>query len=71
MFIMTTGSEPAPLPARDCPFCGVATDVPHETQEGCIEALHVEIARMRGILDHLRPLGHLASPLAPPEGRAD
>ena len=31
----------------NCPFCGVATDVPHETQEGCIQALHAEIARMR------------------------
>ena len=34
-----------------CPFCGVASDVPHHTQEGCIEALHAEIARMREILD--------------------
>jgi hypothetical protein len=33
-----------------CPFCGVATETPHETQEGCIEALHAEIARMKGIL---------------------
>ena len=24
--------------------------VPHETQEGCIEALHAEIARMRDVL---------------------
>lgn len=37
-----------------CPFCGVATDVPHETQEGCIEALHKEIARMREILELVR-----------------
>ena len=46
---------------RACPFCGIAADVPHETQEVCIEALHVEIARMRGVLDHLRPLGSLNS----------
>jgi hypothetical protein len=56
---MTTGFPPFPPGAGSCPFCGVVTDVPHETQEGCIEALHVEIARMRGILDHLRPLGSL------------
>ena len=37
----------------DCPFCGVDTTVPHETQEGCIQALHAEIARMRAVLDHV------------------
>jgi hypothetical protein len=71
LIIMITGSVPARVPARACPFCGVATDVPHERQEGCIEALHGEIARMRGILDHLRPLGALNSPLTPPHDRAD
>ena len=40
-----------------CPFCGVATPVPHETQEACIAALHTEIGRMRGILATLRPTG--------------
>ena len=42
---------------RVCPFCGLATDVNHETQEGCIAALHEEIARMRGLLAQLRPAG--------------
>jgi hypothetical protein len=37
-----------------CPFCGVWADVPHETQEGCIQALHAEIARMREILEQVR-----------------
>jgi hypothetical protein len=37
-----------------CPFCGVVTEVPHETQEGCIEALHKEIARVREILELVR-----------------
>jgi hypothetical protein len=37
-----------------CPFCGVVTSVPHETQEGCIEALHKEIARIREILELVR-----------------
>jgi hypothetical protein len=36
-----------------CPFCGVATVTPHETQEGCIKALNAEIARMRAILEHV------------------
>jgi hypothetical protein len=37
-----------------CPFCGIGTDVPHETQEGCIAALHGEIARMRQVLDYVK-----------------
>lgn len=36
-----------------CPFCGVVTDTPHETQEGCIEALQAEIARVRAVLTHV------------------
>ena len=58
---MTTGSADTRLGVRFCPFCGVSTVVPHETQQGCIDALQVEIARMRGILDHLRPLKSLNS----------
>ncbi len=37
-----------------CPFCGVATETPHETQAGCIQALHEEIAHMRAILDQVQ-----------------
>jgi hypothetical protein len=33
-----------------CPFCGLATDSPHETQAACIEALHAEISRVRDIV---------------------
>ena len=43
--------------AGACPFCGVAAPVPHETQAGCIAALHSEIGRMRGILAMLKPAG--------------
>lgn len=43
-----------PIQNASCPFCGVATDVPHETQEGCIAALHAEIARMREILESVK-----------------
>jgi hypothetical protein len=64
---MSSGPIEAPFQGRACPFCGLATDVPHETQQGCIEALHVEIARMRGILSHLRPLGNLNSALGRPD----
>ena len=34
-----------------CPFCGVVSDAPHESQQGCIEALQTEITRTRQILD--------------------
>ena len=64
---MTTDLDQVPNRGQACPFCGVATDVPHETQEGCIEALHAEITRMRGILDHLRPLGALTTRLQRPD----
>jgi hypothetical protein len=56
-----TGTAQTPIGVRICPFCGTSTAVPHETQQGCIDALQVEIARMRGILDHLRPLKSLNS----------
>lgn len=51
----------------NCPFCGVETEVPHETQEGCIEALHAEIARMRAVLD----LSYSAEVPGPPDDPAD
>jgi len=47
---------------RCCPFCGVATDVPHESQQGCIAALHEEIGRLRGVLASLRPAGVRQAP---------
>lgn len=34
-----------------CPFCGLATGSPHETQAACIEALHAEISRVREIVE--------------------
>jgi hypothetical protein len=37
-----------------CPFCGLATESPHETQEACIEALHAEISRVREIVEKRR-----------------
>jgi hypothetical protein len=33
-----------------CPFCGLASEVPHETQAACIEALQAEISRVREIV---------------------
>ena len=46
-----------PSPVHSCPFCGVTSGTPHETQEGCIAALHTEIGRMRDILANLKPTG--------------
>ena len=37
-----------------CRFCGVPTDVPHETQELCIAALQDEIARMRDMVTRVK-----------------
>jgi hypothetical protein len=37
-----------------CPFCGVPTDVPHETQELCIAALQGEIALMRDMVRRVK-----------------
>lgn len=42
------------MKANACPFCGVGTDVPHETQQGCIDALHAEIDRLREILETVK-----------------
>ena len=36
---------------------GVATEVPHKSQESCIAALHQEIGRVREILSTLKPAG--------------
>ena len=41
------------MTVTSCPFCGVGTDLPHETQGACIAALHAEIARMRQVVDRL------------------
>jgi hypothetical protein len=38
----------------------LSTDVPHETQQGCIEALHAEIAKTRGLLETVRPVSEEA-----------
>ena len=44
-----------------CPFCGIASEVPHETQEGCIHALQAEITRTRQVLESI------TEPLRPPK----
>jgi hypothetical protein len=48
---------------RVCPFCGLATQSPHEAQAACIEALHAEISRVRQIVDKLK---EPEEPSAPP-----
>jgi hypothetical protein len=37
-----------------CPFCGVATEAPHENQQGCLDALSAEIARLRAVLEQVQ-----------------
>jgi hypothetical protein len=37
-----------------CPFCGVVTETPHESQQGCLAALAGEIQRLRSVLDHVQ-----------------
>jgi hypothetical protein len=48
-----------------CPFCGLASEVPHETQAVCIEALQAEVSRMREIVGKSRD----EEPAAPPKLR--
>jgi hypothetical protein len=49
-----SGSKGVQMKVTACPFCGVATDVPHEKQELCIAALHGEIARMRDLVRRVK-----------------
>jgi hypothetical protein len=51
--------------AVNCPFCGVVTDVPHNSQAGCIEALTHEISRIRRLLELVRPPGPGEPPVEP------
>jgi uncharacterized Zn finger protein (UPF0148 family) len=44
-----------------CPFCGITSKMPHETQEGCIRALQAEITRTRQVLESI------TEPLRPPK----
>jgi hypothetical protein len=37
-----------------CPFCGLVSDIPHESQEHCITALQGEIARTRDLIDRVK-----------------
>ena len=38
----------------ECPFCGIVTEAPHESEEACITALQAEIDRVRGVVDCLQ-----------------
>ena len=40
----------------------MVSDVPHESQEGCIEALQAEIAKMRDILQYVKGPGLVSQP---------
>lgn len=43
-----------------CPFCGVVSESPHDTQEACIRALQHEIERTRQILTQVDESARLA-----------
>lgn len=53
------------MKALICPFCGVVSDVPHETQAACIGALQAEIDRTRRVLQRV------TEPLPPPTTRVE
>jgi hypothetical protein len=36
-----------------CPFCGVVSETPHETQQACIAALQSEIDQTRRVLENV------------------
>ena len=44
----------AARPVQVCPFCGLPSTLPHETQAVCVEALHREVDRVRDILNHVK-----------------
>jgi len=52
-----------------CPFCGVATTVPHETQQRCIAALQSEIARVKEMVIRVKEshLENVAGPEIDPQ----
>jgi hypothetical protein len=58
------------MTATACPFCGVITEIPHETQQACILALNAEIARTREILEQVRE-SPTADPPANPDAHKD
>jgi len=51
----------------NCPFCGVETDAPHESQEACIGALTVEVQRMRTLVQQLKSPAEPSPPVRPEE----
>ena len=38
-----------------CPFCGIASEEAHDSQEACIRALHQEIEKARQLLESSEP----------------
>jgi hypothetical protein len=45
-----------------CPFCGMASQTPHETQAACIAALQSEIGRTKDVLVRLKSAPTLEPP---------
>jgi hypothetical protein len=53
-----------------CPFCGVVSEVAHENQQGCLDALTAEISRLRTVLEHVQSAA-VPEPEPPPELPSD
>ena len=52
----------------NCPFCGIVSDAPHESQQSCIDALNGEIRRMRAVLEQVRAAEVPGAARTPPSG---
>ena len=52
-----------------CPSCGIASEIPHDSQQACIAALHAEISRTRQVLTHVGE--PLVRPAPEPEETAE
>ena len=51
------------VPFALCPFCGIASETPHDTQAACIEALRTEISRTQAMLTRSTPLSGTRCPV--------
>jgi hypothetical protein len=57
------------VPFALCPFCGIASDAPHDTQEACLDALRAEISRTQSLLTRSTPVS--GTPFPVPRTGAD
>ena len=60
------GADAGAVTSEKCPFCGMPSSVPHETETRCIEALQAEIELTRQMLQQGPD-----APSAPPRATKD